>query len=59
MIIDVHNHYYPPEFIAAIKKGPSKYTVEDRRDGNPVLCLSRRQELRRALVIATLPIARR
>lgn len=38
MIIDVHNHYYPPEFIAAIKKGPSKYTVEEDADGNPVLC---------------------
>ncbi len=38
MIIDVHNHYYPPEFIAAIKKGPSKYTVEEDEDGNPVLC---------------------
>jgi len=38
VIIDVHNHYYPPEFIAAIKQGPSKYTVEEDADGNPVLC---------------------
>lgn len=38
MIIDVHNHYYPPEFIAAIKRGPSKYTVEEDAEGNPVLC---------------------
>jgi len=38
VIIDVHNHYYPPEFIAAIKKGPSKYTVEEDAEGNPVLC---------------------
>ena len=38
MIIDVHNHFYPPEFIAAVKKGPSKYTVETDADGNPVLC---------------------
>ena len=38
MIIDVHNHYYPPEFIAAVKKGPSKYTVEEDAEGNPVLC---------------------
>jgi aminocarboxymuconate-semialdehyde decarboxylase len=37
MIVDVHNHYYPPEFIAAIKKGPSKYAVETDADGNPVL----------------------
>lgn len=38
MIIDVHNHYYPPEFIAAIRRGPSRYTVEEDADGNPVLC---------------------
>ena len=38
MIIDVHNHYYPPEFIAAVKKRPSKYTVEEDAEGNPVLC---------------------
>jgi aminocarboxymuconate-semialdehyde decarboxylase len=38
MIIDVHNHFYPPEFIAAIKKGPSKFTVEEDAEGNPVLC---------------------
>jgi len=37
MIVDVHNHYYPPEFIAAIRKGPSRYTVEQDADGNPVL----------------------
>jgi aminocarboxymuconate-semialdehyde decarboxylase len=37
MIIDVHNHYYPPEFIAAIRKGPSRYTVETDADQNPVL----------------------
>ena len=37
MIIDVHNHFYPPEFIAAIKKGPSKFTVEEDAAGNPVL----------------------
>ncbi len=37
MIIDVHNHYYPPEFIAAIRKGPSRYTVEEDSHGNPVL----------------------
>jgi aminocarboxymuconate-semialdehyde decarboxylase len=37
MIIDVHNHYYPPEFIDAVRKGPSKYSVETDADGNPVL----------------------
>lgn len=24
-IIDCHNHVYPPEYIAAIEKGPSAY----------------------------------
>lgn len=37
MIVDVHNHYYPPEFIAAIRKGPSRFTVEEDSQGNPVL----------------------
>ncbi|HWP02802.1 MAG TPA: hypothetical protein VNL96_05060, partial [Gemmatimonadaceae bacterium] len=37
MIVDVHNHYYPPEFIAAIAKGPSAYRVEKDVEGNPVL----------------------
>lgn len=37
MIVDVHNHYYPPEFIAAIAKGPSAYRVEKDAEGNPVL----------------------
>jgi aminocarboxymuconate-semialdehyde decarboxylase len=37
MIIDFHNHYYPPEFIAAVRKGPSNFTVTDDDEGNPVL----------------------
>jgi aminocarboxymuconate-semialdehyde decarboxylase len=37
MIVDVHNHYYPPEFIDAIRKGPSRFAVEEDREGNPVL----------------------
>jgi aminocarboxymuconate-semialdehyde decarboxylase len=37
MIIDVHNHYYPPEFIDAIRKGPSVLSVEEDAEGNPVL----------------------
>jgi len=35
-VIDVHNHFYPPEFIAAIRKGPSTLRVEDDAEGNPV-----------------------
>jgi aminocarboxymuconate-semialdehyde decarboxylase len=37
MILDVHNHYYPPAFIEALKKGPSVIHVEEDEDGNPVL----------------------
>ncbi len=37
MIIDFHNHYYPPEFIAAVRKGPSNFEVTDDAEGNPVL----------------------
>ena len=37
MIIDFHNHFYPPEFIAAVRKGPSNFTVTDDEKGNPVL----------------------
>jgi aminocarboxymuconate-semialdehyde decarboxylase len=36
-ILDFHNHYYPPEYIAAIREGPSAYTVSVDDDGNPVL----------------------
>ncbi|MGH7712304.1 MAG: amidohydrolase family protein [Gemmatimonadaceae bacterium] len=37
MIIDVHNHYYPPAFIDALRMGPSAITVEEDAEGNPVL----------------------
>lgn len=37
MIIDVHNHYYPPAFIAALRNGGSALSVTDDADGNPVL----------------------
>ncbi|HEU5217841.1 MAG TPA: amidohydrolase family protein [Gemmatimonadales bacterium] len=36
-VIDVHNHYYPPAFLDALRKGHSKLTVRDDADGNPVL----------------------
>ena len=36
-IIDFHNHFYPPEYIAAIRKGPSNVSVTDDEYGNPVL----------------------
>jgi aminocarboxymuconate-semialdehyde decarboxylase len=37
MIIDFHNHFYPPEFIDAVRRGPSNFTVTDDGEGNPVL----------------------
>ena len=37
MIIDVHNHYYPPAFLNALRQGSSALKVEDDAEGNPVL----------------------
>jgi aminocarboxymuconate-semialdehyde decarboxylase len=37
MIFDVHNHYYPPAFIDALRKGNSALSVRDDEEGNPVL----------------------
>ena len=35
MILDVHNHYYPPEYLAELKKGHSTITVDEDAEGNP------------------------
>ncbi|MGQ0703104.1 MAG: amidohydrolase family protein [Gemmatimonadales bacterium] len=37
MIIDVHNHFYPPALIDALRKGRSALSVKDDAEGNPVL----------------------
>jgi aminocarboxymuconate-semialdehyde decarboxylase len=37
MIIDVHNHFYPPAFIAALRTGDSELKVREGEGGNPVL----------------------
>lgn len=37
MIFDVHNHFYPPAFIAALRTGSSGLAVRDDAQGNPVL----------------------
>jgi aminocarboxymuconate-semialdehyde decarboxylase len=34
-IVDVHNHFYPPEYIEALKSGDSVVTVKMDSDGNP------------------------
>src|SRR6266849_8099088 len=36
-IIDVHNHYYPPEYINAIEQGPSAVRITHDGAGNPCL----------------------
>jgi aminocarboxymuconate-semialdehyde decarboxylase len=36
-IIDIHNHFYPMEYVEAIKAGPSAYRVTYDADNNPVL----------------------
>lgn len=35
MILDVHNHYYPPEYLDELRKGRSSITVDEDAEGNP------------------------
>jgi aminocarboxymuconate-semialdehyde decarboxylase len=36
-IIDVHNHYYPPEYLDALRRGATNARVWTDDDGNPVI----------------------
>ena len=36
-MIDVHNHVYPPDYVEAIRTGPSAYQVTVDNEGNPIL----------------------
>lgn len=36
-IIDLHNHFYPPEYLEAIQAGPSNIKVTFDADNNPLL----------------------
>lgn len=36
-IVDFHNHFYPPEYVEAVKKGPSKIKVTFDEQNNPLL----------------------
>ena len=36
-IVDVHNHYYPPAYLAALRAGPSRVRVTVDGEGNPLL----------------------
>lgn len=37
MIVDFHNHYFPPGFVDAIRSGPSAFRITEDSEGNPVL----------------------
>lgn len=37
MTIDFHNHYYPPEYLNAVKKGPARVRIDYDQDQNPRL----------------------
>jgi len=37
MIIDFHNHYYPPEYLTALQEGASNVKITFDDDGNPLL----------------------
>ena len=41
MIIDFHNHYYPPEYLDAVKAGRSSVKIDVRRRRQPAAALSR------------------
>lgn len=36
-IIDVHNHYYPPAYLDALRRGPSNVRIDEDDHGNPRL----------------------
>ena len=37
MVIDFHNHYYPAEYLDAVKRGPANVRIDYDVDGNPRL----------------------
>ena len=36
-VLDFHNHFYPQEYLKAVKQGPSSLEIWEDEDGNPVL----------------------
>jgi aminocarboxymuconate-semialdehyde decarboxylase len=36
-IIDVHNHFYPPEYLEALRMGPTAARIWNDTEGNPVI----------------------
>ena len=59
MLIDVHNHFYPPEYLDALKAGDSDVQADDRRRGQSLHPLSGRLQRRACAGIATSRIGRR
>ena len=37
MLIDFHNHYYPPEYLEAVRRGPARVRMDMDPEGNPRL----------------------
>ncbi len=37
MIVDFHNHYFPPAYLDEIRRGPSAFEITEDEAGNPVL----------------------
>jgi len=37
MIGDFHNHYYPPEYLEALRRGPTAVQLSTDAEGNPVI----------------------
>jgi len=36
-VVDVHNHFYPPEYLAALRSGDTAVRVTEDAEGNPVI----------------------
>ena len=36
-LIDVHNHFYPPAYLEALRTGPTAARLSNDREGNPVI----------------------
>jgi hypothetical protein len=37
MIVDVHNHFYPPAYLDALARGPSNVRITHDAESNPLL----------------------
>jgi len=37
MLVDFHNHYFPPAYLDAVRSGGTSFRVTEDNDGNPVL----------------------